>query len=59
MPLGTAVPQAAATTVTESQEISVLIALFKSCACSSLWGDLVFVATANDRATGKDCLFLE
>lgn len=22
-------------------------------------GDLVFVATANDRATEKDCLFLE
>lgn len=59
MPLGTAAPQAAATAVSESQEISVLIALFKWCACSSLWGDLVFVATANDRATEKDCLFLE
>lgn len=52
-------PRAAATTVTESQEISVLIALFKRCVCSSLWGDIVFVATANDRATEKDCLFLE
>lgn len=38
MPLGTAVPQAAATAVPESQEISVLIALFKWHACSSLGG---------------------
>lgn len=57
IPLGTVAPRAAATTVTESQETSVLIALFKWFACTSLEGlgegHIVFVATANDRATEK------
>lgn len=43
----------------DSQETFVLIALFKCRLLVQCVGDRVFVATANDRATEKGCLFLE